>query len=97
MKHEAPDAPEQTPATPPKHEVPANPDKNNATCLPPHLIGVSLYNVAEKGDVEAVKALLNTKVDCDAEEEGIDGILCRLHHIWDMKRWFDCCWRRELM
>jgi ankyrin repeat protein len=60
MKHET---------TPQKHQVGANPAKNNALSLPPHLIGVSLYMVAERGDVEAVRALLNTRVDIDAEGE----------------------------
>ena len=64
MKHEAP---QQTPTPPLKHHIRADPDKSNAPSLPPHLIGLSLYDVAASGDIEAVRAFLNTKVDIDAQ------------------------------
>ena len=59
--------PPQTPTTSQKHRVRADPDKSNAPSLPPHLIGLSLYEVAERGDIEAVRAFLNTKVDINAQ------------------------------
>ena len=40
---------------------------NSTPILPSHLIGVSLYSLAERGDVEAVKILLNAKVDVNAQ------------------------------
>ena len=70
MKHEGP---QHTPITPQiKHQVRANPDKNNAQSLPSRLIGMSLYEVAERGDIEGVRAFLNTKVDINARG-GPDG------------------------
>ena len=66
MEHKAPP---QTPTTSQKHRVRADPDNSNAPSLPPHLIGVSLYDVAASGDIDAVRAFLNTKVDIDAQPE----------------------------
>ena len=66
MKHEPP---QQTPTTPQKDQVRANPNERNVPSLPQHLIGMSLYEVAERGDIDGVKALLNTKVNIDADGE----------------------------
>ena len=41
---------------------------NSIPILPSHLIGVPLYSVAGKGDVEAVKILLNARVDVAAKD-----------------------------
>ena len=58
---------EQTQSMPQSHQVIVTGDENCATSVPSHLIGVSLYSVAEKGDVEAVKILLNAKADVNAQ------------------------------
>ena len=61
---------EQTPATPQQHlEVVTNEAEESTPALPSHLIGVSLYKVAERGDVEGVKSLLNAKADVNAKGE----------------------------
>src|ERR1700685_601560 len=64
------DETEQTAATPQKNQIPSNPVQKEAPSLPPHLLGVSLSEVAEKGDIEAVKALLNAKADINAQSGG---------------------------
>ena len=58
---------EQTQSIPQNHQVIVTEGDNSKPILPSHLIGVSLYSVAEKGDVEAVKILLNAKADVNAQ------------------------------
>jgi hypothetical protein len=59
------DETEQTPTMPQTH-LEILPNEESTPALPSHLIGVSLYKVAEMGDVEAVRTLLNAKVDVNA-------------------------------
>ena len=49
------------------HQLIVTEGDNSTPILPSHLIGVSLYSVAEKGDVEAVKILLHAKADVNAQ------------------------------
>jgi hypothetical protein len=70
MKHKAPP---QTPTTSQKHRVRRDADKSNAPSFPSPLIGLSLYKVAARGDIEGVRAFLNTKVDIDAQGDEIYG------------------------
>lgn len=58
---------EQTHSTLQNHQVIVTESDNSAPILPSHLIGVSLYSMAENGDVEAVKVLPNTKADVNAQ------------------------------
>ena len=55
---------------PQNHQVIVTEGDNSKPILPSHLIGVSLYSVAEKGDVEAVKMLLGSGADVAAKDEG---------------------------
>src|SRR5271170_4381438 len=65
------DSTESVLSMPQKHEAFAtsNDAENEAPSLPAHLLGVSLYEVAGKGDVEAVRELINAKVDVNAQGE----------------------------
>ena len=60
---------EQTQSIPQNHQVIVTEGDNSKPILPSHLIGVSLYSVAEKGDVEAVKMLLGANADVDAQDK----------------------------
>jgi len=63
------DETEQTPVMPQKHQVGANETENDTPSLPPRLLGVSLYEVAAKGDIEAVEALLNAKANVTTRDD----------------------------
>ena len=57
----------QTEAVPQDHQVVISEDDNPIPLLPPHLIGTSLYRVAEAGDVDAVTIFLNANADVNAQ------------------------------
>ena len=58
---------EQTLETTENHQVDATETERDAPSLPLHLTGVSLFEAASKGDVEAVRALLNANADVNEE------------------------------
>jgi serine/threonine protein kinase len=60
---------EQTRSTPQNHQVIVTKGDNSKPIFPSHLIGVSLYSVAEKGDVEAVKILLAFGADVNVKDQ----------------------------
>src|SRR5277367_1533608 len=68
-------------------------NEESTPALPLHLIGASLYKIAEMGDVEAVRTLLNAKADINARGR-LYGNALQAASRNGMKRWFDCCWRR---
>ena len=67
---EVTDDTDPTPATPQTPQIDTNEVENESASFPLHLIQgryVSLYQAADWGDIETVKALLDAKVDVNAE------------------------------